>query len=180
MTAQPLPVVPISEAHVEGFRAALDVVAREKRFLAMFEAPPLAQVRAHVRDGIAQGVAQFVALDGTQVVGWADVFPGWAHGVQHRGSLGMGLLPAWRGQGLGRRLLEACIAATWARGLTRIELEVRVDNAAAIRLYERAGFGHEGIKRNAIRVDGVHVDTHAMSLLAPVPAGEAGAGAVAR
>lgn len=172
--AQTLPVVPIAEDHVEAFRAALDVVAREKRYLAMFEAPPLAQVREHVRDGIAQRVAQFVALDGPQVVGWADVFPGWAHGVQHRGSLGMGVLPAWRGRGLGRRLLEACIASSWARGLTRIELEVRVDNAPAIRLYERVGFGHEGIKRQAIRVDGVHVDTHAMSLLAPGPAGGAG------
>jgi putative acetyltransferase len=166
-TAATLAIVPIADQHIESFRATLDVVARERRYLAMVEAPPLERVRQFVGDGIAQGVSQVVALDGGQVVGWCDVFPHWAHTVQHRGTLGMGLLPAWRGQGLGRRLIEAAIARAWGRGLTRVELEVRVDNAPAIRLYERVGFRHEGLRRHGIRVDGAYVDVHAMGLLAP-------------
>jgi putative acetyltransferase len=160
-------IVPIAERHIESFRVALDAVAREKRFLAMVEAPPIERVRQFVGDGIAQGVSQVVALDGDQVVGWCDVFPHWAHTVRHRGTLGMGLLPAWRGQGLGRQLIEAAIARAWSRGLTRIELEVRVDNEPARRLYERVGFEHEALRRRGIRVDGVYVDVHAMCLLAP-------------
>ena len=34
------------------------------------------------------------------------------------------------------------------QGLVRIELQVRIDKLAAIRLHERVGFSHEGRKRN--------------------------------
>jgi hypothetical protein len=45
-------VVPLTEEHVEGFRAALDVVAKERRYLLFLKAPPLAQVRKFVRGSI--------------------------------------------------------------------------------------------------------------------------------
>ena len=45
------------------------------------------------------------------------------------------------------------------------ELEVRIDNLAAIRLYERVGFAHEGRKRNRLRYDGVTFDGLVMGLL---------------
>ena len=110
---------------------------------------------------------QFVALDGTSVVGWADVFPAWAAAVAHCGQLGMGVLPAWRGRGIGRRLLQACIDKAWAKGLTRIELEARADNHAAIALYRRLGFQHEALKLRAMRFDGVYHDAVQMSLVRP-------------
>jgi ribosomal protein S18 acetylase RimI-like enzyme len=52
--------------------------------------------------------------------------------------------PAARGQGLGARLLAAAEQAAQARGCRALRLEVRVDNAAAIALYERAGFRRIG------------------------------------
>jgi len=158
-------VVPIAESHVEGFRACLDAVAREKRFLAQIEAPPPAEVLAFVRSNIASDVAQFVALDDDRVVGWCDILPEWAHALQHRGSLGMGVLPAWRGRGIGRALLSASLEKARNRGLTRVELEARVDNDAAIMLYERAGFVREAVKRHGVRYDGVYYDTVQMYLL---------------
>ena len=45
------------------------------------------------------------------------------------------------------------------------ELEVRIDNLAAIRLYKRVGFAHEGRKRNRLRYDGVTFDGLVMGLL---------------
>jgi hypothetical protein len=39
-----LAVVPLAESHIEGFRAVIDSVARERRFLAMLEAPPIEEV----------------------------------------------------------------------------------------------------------------------------------------
>ena len=36
-----LSIEPVSENHFEGLRAALDIVAREKRFLAFTQAPPV-------------------------------------------------------------------------------------------------------------------------------------------
>lgn len=158
-------IAPIAAEHAASFRAALDQVAREKRYLALTEAPPPEQVASFVAENIKKGIAQFVALSGSEVIGWADIVPAWAHGVSHRGSVGMGVLPPHRGQGIGRRLLEACMSKSWANGLTRIELEVRADNANAVRLYEALGFEREGVKRQGIRIDGQYHDTLAMALL---------------
>ncbi|HJW72500.1 MAG TPA: GNAT family N-acetyltransferase [Geothrix sp.] len=48
--------------------------------------------------------------------------------------------PARRGEGLGRRLLEACQEALAAEGMDRLFLEVRPSNAAAIQLYRTCGW----------------------------------------
>lgn len=163
-------VVPIAPAHAASFHAALDEVAREQRYLAQTAAPPLAKIEGFVRDGVAADAVQFVALDGERVVGWADVFPDWPASTAHRGHLGMGVLAAWRGRGLGRRLLQACIDKAWAKGLTRIELESRADNTAAIALYTALGFQREGVKRQAMRFGEAYFDTIQMALLRPAPA----------
>lgn len=162
-------ILAITAAHIASFRECLDTVAREKRWLAQVEAPPLERVEGFVRDGIAAGVAQFVAVDGDRVVGWADIFPAWAAAVSHCGSLGMGVLAPYRRQGLGERLLRACIGKAQLQGLTRIELEARADNVAALALYRRVGFVQEAVKRRALRFDGIYFDSVLMSLLASEP-----------
>lgn len=45
-----------------------------------------------------------------------------------------------RGEGIGSRLLDACERAARRRHCTRLRLEVRHDNLAAQRLYERHGY----------------------------------------
>lgn len=161
----PIDVAPITLDDVPSFHACLDAVARERRFLALTEAPPLEATTAFVAANLRGGVPQLVARRGDQVVGWCDIVPHWQPAWSHCGSVGMGLLSAFRGQGLGSRLLAGCLALAGQRGLTRIELDVRVDNAAGIRLYERLGFRREGVKARGMRVDGRYVDTLAMALL---------------
>ncbi len=53
---------------------------------------------------------------------------------------------AWRGRGYGQALVEA--AAAWGDGLgaSRLELEVRASNTAALRLYRRMGFATDGLR----------------------------------
>ena len=165
IAADALRVVPITEAWAAGFHACLDAVAREKRFLAQVEAPPLERVQQFVADGLEKDAVQFVALDGEHVVGWADIFPDWAHAVAHRGHVGMGVQASHRGRGLGTRLLSACLAKAAAQRLTRIELEVRADNAAAIGLYRKLGFVEEARKRWGMRFDGAYFDTVLMARL---------------
>lgn len=53
--------------------------------------------------------------------------------------------PDRAGAGGGRRLLEAAEADSARHGARRLRLEVRADNAAAQRLYERAGYTRFGI-----------------------------------
>lgn len=158
-------IAPIAESHAEGFRACLDAVAREKKYLAQIEAPPLDQVRAFVHQSVANDSAQFVALDGETVVGWCDIFAHWAHAVRHCGTLGIGVQAPYRGRGIGRQLLAACIDKAKAKGITRIVLEARADNARAIGLYERMGFIHEVRTKNALRFDGVYYEGAQMSLV---------------
>lgn len=52
--------------------------------------------------------------------------------------------PAVAGRGTGRALLHDSEAAAAGAGCRRLRLEVRADNAAAIRLYEREGYALVG------------------------------------
>jgi ribosomal protein S18 acetylase RimI-like enzyme len=48
--------------------------------------------------------------------------------------------PAYRGNGIGRRLLDATLAALKARGAPRVVLSTAEGNVAARRLFVAAGF----------------------------------------
>jgi putative acetyltransferase len=70
-------------------------------------------------------------------------------------SLGMALLPAARGRGGGRALLDALIEHGRGSAAHKLDLEVWVDNARAIAVYIAAGFTVEGIRRDHyLRRDG--------------------------
>ncbi len=157
----------ITEHDIVGFREATDAVARERRFLALIEAPPIEETAAFVRDNLARANPSFVAVDGERIVGWCDIVRNERRAIyRHRGTVGMGLLAAYRGQGIGRRLLQAAIDAAMAGGMSRIELTVRADNEVATKLYLRLGFEPEGYHRNTDCIDGVYYDTRSMALLA--------------
>lgn len=159
-------IVPIERRHVAGFRGVLDGVARERRWLAMLEAPSLPGVRSFVRNGLRNGMVQHVAVDGGCVVGWCDVNPKTHATLRHSGVLGMGVAATHRGRGIGAALLQATLDAAFARGLRRVELVVRVDNAAAVALYGRFGFEIEGRLRDYILVDGQAYDALQMARIA--------------
>src|SRR4030095_12783639 len=133
-------IVPIAEEYIEGFRAALDSVARERRFLAFLEAPPLESVRDFVLENIRSGQLQFIASADDKVVGWCDVSPKPRPVFRHSGILGIGVTKPYRGRGIGTALIGTTLEAARAKGLTRIELTVRTDNDRAKALYERFGF----------------------------------------
>lgn len=154
----------LAEPHFQQLRAVLDTVAREQHYLALFEAPPAADAFAFYRSLIAQGQCH-VALEQTAVVGWCDIQPVFGEARKHIGTLGMGLLPAFRHRGIGTQLLSAAIATAWSRGLQRIELTVREDNTNAKALYERLGFRDEGVNRQSMLVAGRSYDCYFMALL---------------
>jgi len=158
-------IVPIERRHVAGFREVLDGVAREGRWLAFIEAPPLPRIRRFVLNGLRSGMTQFVAVDDGRVVGWCDINPKTHETLRHSGVLGMGVAASHRGLGVGSALLGATLAASAAKGLRRVELVVRADNAAAIRLYQRHGFELEGRLRAYMIVDGTAYDALAMARL---------------
>jgi ribosomal protein S18 acetylase RimI-like enzyme len=156
-------IVPIAQGHIDGFHRALDLVARERRYLAFLEAPPIEAMRTFVLDNIERGSPQFVALSAGEVVGWCDVMPMGRPTQAHRGVFGVGLLPQFRGQGIGTRLTKKALAAARAFGLHRVELTVREHNTGAIELYKKQGFEIEGVQRDAVLVDGVYENVVCMA-----------------
>ena len=162
-----LQIVPIGRAHLAGFHAAVDSVAKERRYLAMLEAPSFTRTRRLVLDSLRAGAVHVVAVAGDEVIGWCDLRPKTAPTLRHSAVLGMGIVAAYRGQGIGSRMLAATLELAWARGIRRAELNVRSDNAPAIALYRRFGFVEEGTCRNYMCVDGVDYDALLMARLAP-------------
>jgi ribosomal protein S18 acetylase RimI-like enzyme len=160
-------IAPIAAAHIDSFHRTVDTIARERRYIVMFEAPPLENFRSFVQDNISQGHAEFVALADGEVVGWCDALPKRFPIHRHVGVVGMGVLPAYRGQGIGRQLLQRTLDAARSGGLSRIELTVREDNPGAIALYEKIGFETEGVQRNAFKVDGRYHNLIFMAVLFP-------------
>jgi GNAT superfamily N-acetyltransferase len=82
------------------------------------------------------GGGYLVAWDGAEPVG---------HAYLGGGEVGdMWVLPERRGQGIGTALLGAAEEHARAAGAERLELLVRVDDEAVVRVYERAGFRRAG------------------------------------
>lgn len=76
----------------------------------------------------------------------------------------MGVRASARGAGVGSALVAAAIeiCEKWMN-VSRIELEVYAENAAAISLYRKHGFDIEGTCRNYAFRDGRFVDAHLMA-----------------
>jgi len=161
----PVEILPIERRHIAGFRDVLDEVARERRYLALIEAPPMPQVRRFVLGNLRSAAAQFVAVDDGRVVGWCDIKPKTRETLRHTGVLGMGVAATHRGTGVGARLLSATLDAAFASGLTRVELTVLTDNVAAMALYRRFGFETEGLCREYLVLDGRACDAMIMAKL---------------
>lgn len=171
MSASPLDVVirPIEYRDIPGFHAAVGAVAAERQFLARTSAFPIEQTAVFIAGNLAHGHPQFVADVGGNVVGWCDIFPSPREVSQHVGVLGMGLLPPWRGQGLGRRLIETALAAAVGR-FEQVDLDVYGQNTRAIALYRRVGFIEQGRKRGGRKLDGAYDDIVLMTRFLVEPA----------
>lgn len=100
------------------------------------------------------------------VVGSLRLLGGTLQAVRHSADLALYISAGYRGQGMGRRLLEMGIA--WARQsgvLRRIQLEVYARNAPAIRLYRSCGFHVEGRREKAMFQGGAFLDEVLMGLV---------------
>ena len=82
--------------------------------------------------------------------------------TRHVATIGMAVRDDWQGRGVGTALMEAALDLADNRlNLTRVELTVYTDNAAAIALYEK--FGIEGTHRRYALRDGEYVDAYSMA-----------------
>ncbi len=115
--------------------------------------------------------AVFGAFDGDLLVGTLGLYRENRRKLAHKAVIwGVYLAPAYRGRGVARRLLERALAHAAAMpNLLKLTLGVNTANAAAVALYESAGFEPFGLERGFMLVDGVlHDELHMVRTIASV------------
>ncbi len=147
--AVPAPVFP-SEVTVRPIAVGLD----EGRYVALMTAAfadhpsPLQVSESYVRGVHARPdfdpddvLVVSPADDPGRLVGFCRSVEMPPAGGRRRGDIALvGLLPEWRGRGLGRQLVRWGVGHLRGRGIAEIELSVEARNARALELYRSEGF----------------------------------------
>ena len=157
-------ILPVIPDWAETFRACVDQVAREQKYFLMMEAPPLEKVRDFLLKLNTAGHPHYCAMKGSEIVGWCNVKKNEMPARSHVGELSMGIRADHRRQGLGKKLVQACLRECRLLNFERIELVVFTDNEAAIQLYENLGFKKEGHFKDFARMGNESKDAYAMAL----------------
>ncbi|MEU7162577.1 GNAT family N-acetyltransferase [Streptomyces chrestomyceticus] len=157
------------QAYLDGLSAAEDAARRREFFAA---APPEVVNLVAERDG---GLVGWAAFGPVRAVGGASPGPA------SEGELyALYLPPEHIGTGIGRALMDACLARAGHDGFRALSLWVLKGNARARRFYERAGFRADGAEE-AYEVAGVDVpELRYRRALPPAEALPAGAQGPAR
>ncbi|WP_374402697.1 GNAT family N-acetyltransferase [Niveibacterium sp.] len=107
-----------------------------------------------------------LACAGSEAVGAVILMPQGPARRAHCARLAIVVRDDWQRRGVGAQLMKSALdlADNWL-GIGRTELEVFIDNIAAIALYRRCGFDTEGCSRGFALRNGVLVDAYRMARL---------------
>ncbi|KAB2321205.1 ribosomal-protein-alanine N-acetyltransferase [Betaproteobacteria bacterium SCN1] len=95
-------------------------------------------------DSLHAGYSMWVREAGGEVIGYYVMMA--AAGEAHL--LNLTIAPLWRRHGLGRDLLDHCVARARDHRADCLFLEVRMSNVAAIGLYRGSGFADLAVRRD--------------------------------
>ncbi|MGN8026010.1 GNAT family N-acetyltransferase [Microbacterium sp. 22242] len=116
------------------------------------------------RDAAANGNLTFVIDVAGEAVGTVNLFD--IDEVARHAEVGIAVTPSARGTGFGTEAVAQLVEFAFVRGnLRRVHLEAIASNAAALRVYEKAGFVVEGRQREHAWVRGRYEDIVRMGLL---------------
>ena len=101
-----------------------------------------------LEEELYNGAAFFIAaVEGEKICGYAGMYT-----VLDEGNImNVAVSPGRRGEGIGKALLGALCSEALRRELDFLTLEVRAGNAAAISMYENAGFTPVGLRKGYYR-----------------------------
>jgi [ribosomal protein S5]-alanine N-acetyltransferase len=123
------------------------------------------QMVRHFDREAAEGRLQpFVIESEGRLVGQMHLF-GIAWGSLRSASAGYWVAESVAGQGIGPfSLAAACDHAFLVLGLHRVEVNIRPENAASLRVVEKLGFREEGLRRHYLHIDGRWRDHRSFAL----------------
>ena len=129
-----IPEVPIHEiAHRMRPMLEADLPRIHRIELASYEYP---WTPGNFSDSLKAGYSMWVHEADSEVIGYYAMMA--AAGEAH--ILNLTIAPSWRRHGLGRDLLDHCLACACDHRAESVFLEVRTSNVAAIALYHSNGF----------------------------------------
>ncbi len=129
-----IPEFPIHEiAHSKRPMIEADLPRIHRIELASYEYP---WTPGNFSDSLSAGYSMWVHEADGEVIGYYAMMA--AAGEAH--ILNLTIAPSWRGHGLGRDLLDHCLARACDHRAESVFLEVRTSNVVAIALYHSNGF----------------------------------------
>ncbi len=102
------------------------------------------------------------AFEGNNLIGMAGLYRDQGPKTRHKGRIwGVYVTASKRGQGVGRRLMEALLdRAAHIPGMQQVLLSVTSTQQPAVALYRSLGFEVFGTEPRALKVDGRLIDEH--------------------
>jgi len=119
------------------------------------EARWLAQTLVEIEGGeVINAIAE---IDG-KIIANGEVTRGRYKDTRHHGHVGLTMISGYRGQGIGRRIIETLVRESRRTGLKTLEAEFLAENETARRAYQKGGFKQAGIIPHKIFRDGKYFD----------------------
>lgn len=106
-----------------------------------------------------------VAENDGEIVGFLSAQRGVLNRVKHTAYIVVGIRKAFQRKGIGSRFFKDLDLWAQQNEIKRLELTVMCPNVAAKHLYEKNGFVIEGVRKNAMYVDGEYIDEFYMANL---------------
>lgn len=96
-------------------------------------------------------ITSLAAHEGERLVGCTAIVIDALSWSRHVGELRVLVSPAWRGRGLGRALIQESFALALGLGLDKLTVQMTVDQASAIAVFEELGFKAEAVLRDHVK-----------------------------
>jgi ribosomal protein S18 acetylase RimI-like enzyme len=99
------------------------------------------EIRVYIKDFGGKDDCGVIAEQDGQIVGaaWTRIIPAYGHVDDQTPELAISVLPDWRGQGIGSKMMKCLFGSLRERGYRQTSLSVQKDNPA-VRFYERLGY----------------------------------------
>jgi RimJ/RimL family protein N-acetyltransferase len=130
-------------------------VGFDRKITRKAEAAWLKQTVSAIRGGEAINVV--AEIDG-KIIANGEVTRGKYDETRHYGHIGLTMIREYRGQGIGRRMIETLAQESRKAGLRTLDVEFLAGNVSARRAYERTGFKQAGLIPNKVFRGGRYFD----------------------